>query len=93
MTTLTTVPFVLFQEINYLKVGYGDMVPQTNIEKILSIIIMILGIAFFSYIMGNFTDVLSSYEKKLGEGNKSSELQKWITSLSNYRLLDYLKSL
>lgn len=47
MTTLTTV-------------GYGDFSPQTNFEKIIGIIIMILGIAFFSYIMGNFTDVLAS---------------------------------
>ncbi len=33
-------------------VGYGDMVPQTNTERIFTTIIMILGIAFFSYIMG-----------------------------------------
>jgi len=39
MTTLATV-------------GYGDFSPQTNYEKIIGIIIMILGIAFFSYIMG-----------------------------------------
>lgn len=40
MTTLTTV-------------GYGDFTPQTNLEKVVGIVIMILGIAFFSYIMGN----------------------------------------
>ena len=48
MTTLATV-------------GYGDLVPQTKIEKIISIIIMIVGIGFFSYIMGNFTDVLARF--------------------------------
>lgn len=57
MTTLTTV-------------GYGDFVPKTELEKIICIIIMIVGIAFFSFIMGNFTDVLNSYEKKMGEGSK-----------------------
>ena len=33
-------------------VGYGDLAPQSNVEKIFGIIIMILGIALFSYIMG-----------------------------------------
>ncbi|EAR82348.1 cation channel family protein (macronuclear) [Tetrahymena thermophila SB210] len=70
MTTITTV-------------GYGDYTPQSNNEKIVGIIIMILGIAFFSYIMGNFTDVLTS-QKKLGEGFKSSDLQRWLTSLSKF---------
>lgn len=63
-------------------VGYGDMVPQTNTERIFTTVIMILGIAFFSYIMGNFTDVITSYENKLGQGTQISNLQKWMTSLA-----------
>ena len=47
-------------------VGYGDLSPETNLEKIVGILIMILGIAFFSYIMGNFNDVLINYDKKMG---------------------------
>ena len=39
MTTLSTV-------------GYGDFTPKTEVEKIIGIIIMIVGIAFFSFIMG-----------------------------------------
>ena len=39
MTTLSTV-------------GYGDYTPLTNVEKILAIVIMVMGIALFSYIMG-----------------------------------------
>ncbi len=35
---------------------------------------MILGIAFFSYIMGNFNDVLINYDKKMGMQNKGSDL-------------------
>lgn len=44
-------------------VGYGDLVPKNYSEKIIGIVIMILGIAFFSYIMGNFNDVLVNYDK------------------------------
>jgi len=38
-------------------VGYGDFTPQSNIERILGILIMILGIALFSYIMGRFLNI------------------------------------
>lgn len=47
-------------------VGYGDMAPTTNTEKIIGISLMIVGIAFFSYIMGNFNDVLVNYDNKMG---------------------------
>ena len=45
---------------------------------------MILGIAFFSYIMGNFNDVLINYEKEMGLTDKGSDLQVWMTSLSKF---------
>ena len=48
-------------------VGYGDLTPQTNFEKIVGMFIMILGVAFFSYIMGNFNDVLINYDKEMGK--------------------------
>jgi len=65
-------------------VGYGDFTPQSNVERILGILIMILGIALFSYIMGNFNDVLSNYDKQMGIVDKSSDLQTWITSLTKF---------
>jgi len=55
-------------------VGYGDLVPKNNAEKIIGIIIMILGIAFFSYIMGNFNDVLVNYDKINGIKHLGSDL-------------------
>jgi potassium voltage-gated channel Eag-related subfamily H protein 8 len=55
-------------------VGYGDVVPIHYYEKIFGVAIMILGIAFFSYIMGNFNDVLINYDYKMGILNKDSDL-------------------
>jgi CRP-like cAMP-binding protein len=65
-------------------VGYGDLTPQSNLEKIIGILIMILGIALFSYIMGNFNDVLTNYDKQMGIVDKSADLQVWMTSLSKF---------
>lgn len=65
-------------------IGYGDLSPQTNSEKILGISLMIVGIAFFSYIMGNFNDVLINYDKKMGIIDRRNDLQVWMTSLDKF---------
>ena len=67
-------------------IGYGDLSPQTNSEKILGISLMIVGIAFFSYIMGNFNDVLINYDKKMGIVDRRNDLQMWMTSLDKFNV-------
>ena len=62
-------------------VGYGDMYPISNLEMISAVVIMLCGVAFFSFIMGNFIENLAQYEAKMGAPDKSEELQKWIISL------------
>jgi hypothetical protein len=64
-------------------VGYGDFTPKSNIEKIIAIFLMILGIAFFSYIMGNFTDIITTYNQKMGIVDRATDLQVWLATLSN----------
>ena len=65
-------------------VGYGDIVPKNNFEKVFGILLMIFGIAFFSYIMSNFNDILINYDKKMGIVDQGSDLQVWLTSLSKF---------
>ena len=45
---------------------------------------MLLGVAFFSFIMGNFIENLKNYDSKMGTPDKADELQKWIISLQRY---------
>ena len=42
---------------------------------------MLGGVTFFSYIMGNFIEILSNYDKKMGITDKSGELNDWINQL------------
>lgn len=42
-------------------VGYGDYYPISDLEIITSIIYMICGVAFFSYVMTSFIEILSNY--------------------------------
>lgn len=63
-------------------VGYGDYYPLSVVEKIVTIFIMLIGITFFSYIMSNFTNFLTNYDKVMGIEDKSTDLQVWLDSLS-----------
>lgn len=59
-------------------VGYGDYFPVSNTERTLTVIIMLIGVAFFSYIMGNFIEIISNYEMKMGVVDKSGDLIQWL---------------
>ena len=65
-------------------VGYGDYHPISNIEMIITCIIMMGGVAFFSYIMGNFVDIVSNYSSKMGSLDRTDELNEWLVSLERF---------
>lgn len=55
-------------------VGYGDLFAISNLEMISAVIIMLGGVAFFSFIMGNFVEIIKSQQAKMGSPDKSEEL-------------------
>jgi hypothetical protein len=42
-------------------VGYGDYIPLSNAEILTAVTYMLCGVAFFSYIMGSFIEIISNY--------------------------------
>jgi hypothetical protein len=65
-------------------VGYGDYYPISNLERISAVVIMMGGVAFFSFIMGNFIDIISNYDKKMGSPDKMPLLNTWLISLERF---------
>ena len=65
-------------------VGYGDYYPLSNIERIVAWVVMLLGVAFFSFIMGNFIEIITSYDQKMGIIDKGTDLHNWMTLLTRY---------
>jgi hypothetical protein len=47
-------------------VGYGDFYPISDMERLLAVFLMLCGVAFFSYIMGSFIEIIANYKKKMG---------------------------
>ena len=45
-------------------VGYGDVTAVTNGERTFAIILMIFGVGFYSYTVGNFTSMFSNEDSK-----------------------------
>ena len=42
-------------------VGFGDFHPRSNLERIVVALGLMLGVAIFSWIMGNFIDIVNQY--------------------------------
>lgn len=74
-------------------VGYGDYYPISNAERIMAVIIMLCGVAFFSYIMGNFIEILQNYQLKMGIEDKSAVLHDWLIHLTRYTNQPLLRNL
>jgi len=68
LTTLTTI-------------GYGDYTPRNDFERIFNIFIMLFGVAMFSWVMGEFNDMIINYDTQLGNVNSGPHLESWILLL------------
>jgi potassium channel len=67
--------------------GYGDFLPRTQNEMILCSIIMLSGVAFFSYIMSSFISIISSFDKRMGNDavNREAALTDWLTLVTRFK--------
>ena len=50
-----------FQLTTLSTVGYGDLYPISQTEQIVTLIIMMGGVGFFSFIMGKFMEIINNY--------------------------------
>jgi len=65
-------------------VGYGDLYPISTREMICGINVMMVGIVFFSHIMGSFIEIISNYDKRMGSVDRGTELHNWMTLLTRF---------
>jgi hypothetical protein len=58
-------------------VGFGDFSPRSDFERILCAIILLFGVAIFSYIMGNFISILGQYQDLNSDLDEGDELARF----------------
>jgi voltage-gated potassium channel len=46
----------------FTTIGYGDITPQNNYQKIFTMIVMVIGAGLYGYIIGNITSLLSNID-------------------------------
>jgi hypothetical protein len=47
-----------FSMTTVAKIGYGDMTPQSNVEKLCTVVILLISMIFFSYVLDQFIFIL-----------------------------------
>ena len=66
-------------------VGYGDMFPTNSPERVYIVIFQIIGVFFFSYIMGQLHDIFVNYKSKMGIVDYSEQFNDWLVSFKRFR--------
>lgn len=58
-------------------VGFGDYNPRSDFERVLCAMILLFGVAIFSYIMGNFIAILDQYRHLNADLDEGDELARF----------------
>jgi hypothetical protein len=64
-------------------IGYGDFHPVSQMERGIAAFILLWGVTIFSFIMGQFIEILMNY-KSLWKVGHHKDLSKWIALLSRF---------
>ena len=75
---------VYFAFTTLATVGYGDYYPVSNTERLIGSFIILFGVAVFSFIMGNFIDMLQEFRFVTSENEENAKLTKWFGLLARF---------
>jgi hypothetical protein len=65
-------------------VGFGDYHPISNIERLFTAFMLMCGVACFSFVMGNFIEILGKYSEISSTFDDGDNLSKFFGALTNF---------
>lgn len=65
-------------------VGFGDMYPVNNAERLVVAFILLFGVAIFSYVMGNFIQILDTFKSINAEIEEGDSLSRFFGNLKQF---------
>ena len=65
-------------------VGYGDLFPISNLEMIVGVICMWMGVASFSVIMDQFSQCQEDFDFQMGDPDRKEFFDEWLILLQRF---------
>lgn len=65
-------------------VGFGDIHPRNSAERVVVAMILLFGVAIFSYVMGNFIDILETFKSFNDDVDYGQDLFKFFGLLKQF---------
>lgn len=66
-------------------VGYGDLHPISNLEMIIAVVCMMIGVAVFSVVMNQVSQILEKNQIEMGDPDRRKELDYWLLCLQRFK--------
>ena len=79
-----TIVLIYFAFTSLSTVGFGDYAPRSDLERAVGAFMLLCGVAIFSYIMGNFIDILDKYRVFNQEIEDGEGLSKFFGTLFQF---------
>jgi len=67
-------------------VGFGDIHPRNSPERVVVAMILLFGVAIFSYVMGNFIEILETFKSVDDDVDFGYELFKFFGLLKQFNM-------
>jgi len=65
-------------------VGYGDIYPISDLEMMMAVLCMMVGVGVFSVVMNQFSQLHEHYQIQMGDPDKRDDLDYWILCLQRF---------
>lgn len=65
-------------------VGFGDLNPRSDIERLLCIVIFLLGVGIFALFMGLFLEIIAKFNAYGEDLDESHDLLRFFTAIASY---------
>lgn len=79
-----TILIVYYAFTSLSTVGFGDLHPRSDFERAFVALLLLFGVAIFSYIMGNFIEILESIKVMNASFDDGDNLSKFFGLIRNY---------
>jgi len=80
----TTIILIYYAFTSLSTVGFGDYNPRSDFERLFISVMLVSGVAIFSYIMGVFIDILSQYEIMTKDIDDHENLSKFFGMIKHF---------